>query len=58
MLILLGISHKKPQGEQLDNAIPVRNETTGMWQCAFCMKNDFPDLSEVCDCNFTPFPLA
>lgn len=44
---VVGVSHKKPQGEQLDNAIPVRNEDTGMWQCAFCMKNDFPDLSEV-----------
>jgi hypothetical protein len=45
--VILGISHKKPQGEQLDHAIPVKNEETGMWQCAFCMKNDFPDLSEV-----------
>ncbi|CAG7720260.1 unnamed protein product [Allacma fusca] len=44
---VVNISHKKPQGEQLDNAVPVRNEETGMWQCAFCMKNDFPDLSEV-----------
>lgn len=44
---VVGISHKKPQGDQLDNAIPIKNEATGMWQCAFCGKNDFPDLSEV-----------
>ncbi|CAL8137322.1 unnamed protein product [Orchesella dallaii] len=44
---VIGITHKKPQGDQLDNAIPIKNEATGMWQCAFCGKNDFPDLSEV-----------
>ena len=44
---VVGISHKKPQGEQLDQANPVRNEETGLWQCPFCLKNDFPELSEV-----------
>ncbi|XP_068217415.1 transcription elongation factor SPT6 isoform X2 [Palaemon carinicauda] len=39
--------HRKPRGDQLDNANPVRNEDTGLWQCPFCMKNDFPELSEV-----------
>lgn len=42
-----GISHRKPQGEQLDQANPVRNDETGLWQCPFCLKNDFPELSEV-----------
>lgn len=42
-----GISHKKPQGDQLDQANPVRNDETGLWQCPFCLKNDFPELSEV-----------
>ncbi|XP_054274705.1 transcription elongation factor SPT6-like isoform X1 [Macrosteles quadrilineatus] len=42
-----GISHKKPDGEQLDQANPVRKEDTGLWQCPFCLKNDFPELSEV-----------
>ncbi|XP_055550196.1 transcription elongation factor SPT6 [Wyeomyia smithii] len=42
-----GISHKKPQGDQLDQANPVRNDDTGLWQCPFCMQNEFPELSEV-----------
>ena len=42
-----GISHRKPQGEQLDQANPVRNDETGLWQCPFCLSNDFPELSEV-----------
>lgn len=44
---VVGITHKKPQGEQLDQANPVRNDETGLWQCPFCLKNDFPELSEV-----------
>ena len=39
--------HRKPQAAQLDDANPVRNEETGLWQCPFCLKNDFPELSEV-----------
>ena len=42
-----GMAHRKPRGEQLDQADPVRNEETGLWQCPFCNKNDFPELSEV-----------
>lgn len=44
---VIGIATKKPQGDQLDQANPVRNEQTGLWQCTFCLKNDFPELSEV-----------
>lgn len=44
---VIGIQHRKPQHEQLDNANPVRNDETGLWQCPFCLKNDFPELSEV-----------
>ncbi|XP_025986196.2 LOW QUALITY PROTEIN: transcription elongation factor SPT6 [Solenopsis invicta] len=44
---VIGISHRKPQGDQLDQANPVRNEETGLWQCPFCLKNDFPELSKV-----------
>lgn len=44
---VIGITHRKPQGEQLDQANPVRNDETGLWQCPFCLKNDFPELSEV-----------
>lgn len=42
-----GFSHRKPQGDQLDQANPVRNDQTGLWQCPFCMQNEFPELSEV-----------
>lgn len=44
---VVGITHKRPKGEQLDQANPVRNDETGLWQCPFCLKNDFPELSEV-----------
>lgn len=44
---VVGISHRKPQGEQLDQANPVRNDESGQWQCPFCLKDDFPELSEV-----------
>ena len=40
-------SHRKPRGDQLDNANPVRNEESGLWKCPFCMKSDFPELSDV-----------
>ncbi|KAA0186889.1 hypothetical protein HAZT_HAZT009216 [Hyalella azteca] len=39
--------HRKPRGDQLDNANPVRNEDSGLWKCPFCMKSDFPELSDV-----------
>ncbi|XP_065344159.1 transcription elongation factor SPT6 [Cloeon dipterum] len=42
-----GITHRKPQGDQLDNANPVKNDDTGLWQCPFCLKNDFSELSDV-----------
>lgn len=44
---VIGIARRKPQGEQLDQANPVRNDETGLWQCPFCLKNDFPELSDV-----------
>lgn len=44
-----GIAYKRPQGEQLDQANPNRNDETGLWECPFCHKDDFPELSEVCD---------
>lgn len=44
---VIGFVHRKPQGEQLDNADPEENAETGLWQCPFCMKNDFPKLGDV-----------
>lgn len=44
---VIGIANRKPRADQLDTANPVRNEETGFWQCPFCQKNDFPELSDV-----------
>ena len=43
-----GIARRRPQKDQLDQANPVRNDETGLWQCPFCQQDDFPELSEVC----------
>ncbi|XP_055861753.1 transcription elongation factor SPT6 [Biomphalaria glabrata] len=42
-----GIAHKRPQGEQLDQANPVRDDESGLWQCPFCHSTQFPELSDV-----------
>ncbi|KAH9503861.1 Transcription elongation factor SPT6 [Bulinus truncatus] len=42
-----GIAHKRPQGDQLDQANPVRDDETGLWQCPFCHSTQFPELSDV-----------
>lgn len=42
-----GFMHRKPQGELLDQANPVRIEETNLWQCPFCLSNEFPELSDV-----------
>nr|NVI78463.1 Spt6 [Cucujiformia] len=38
-----GIARRKPKGEPN----PVRNDETGQWQCPFCFKNYFPELSDI-----------
>ncbi|XP_034662685.1 transcription elongation factor SPT6-like [Drosophila subobscura] len=47
LAMVTGFTYRRPQGEQLDNANPVRIESTGSWQCPFCHKDDFPELSDV-----------
>ncbi|XP_074640844.1 transcription elongation factor SPT6-like [Tubulanus polymorphus] len=47
MCRVFSIATKRPRGEQLDQANPVRDEDTGLWQCPFCKKNDFPEMNEV-----------
>jgi len=42
-----GFAHRQPNKEQLEVANPVRSDQTGLWQCPFCDKKDFPELSEV-----------
>lgn len=42
-----GIARRKPKADLLENANPIRNDETGLWQCPFCLKRDFPELSDV-----------
>ena len=44
MAVVSGIAYRKPQSGKLD---PVRNNETGLWQCSFCLQNDFPEISNV-----------
>ena len=44
---VIGTARRRPNRDQLDQANPVRNDKTGLWQCPFCQKDDFPELSEV-----------
>ncbi|EDW66387.1 transcription elongation factor SPT6 [Drosophila virilis] len=45
--MVTGFTYRRPQGEQLDNANPVRIDDSDSWQCPFCHKDDFPELSDV-----------
>jgi transcription elongation factor SPT6 len=38
MATVTGFQHRKPKREELDRANPNRNETTGLWQCPFCLQ--------------------
>ncbi|EFX73665.1 hypothetical protein DAPPUDRAFT_57945, partial [Daphnia pulex] len=42
-----GFQRRKPKREELRRANPNRNEATDLWQCPFCLQNDFSDLAEV-----------
>eukprot|EP00096_Caligus_rogercresseyi_P013174 TRINITY_DN584_c0_g1_i1.p1 TRINITY_DN584_c0_g1~~TRINITY_DN584_c0_g1_i1.p1 ORF type:complete len:1752 (-),score=659.27 TRINITY_DN584_c0_g1_i1:156-5411(-) len=42
-----GFAYKKPQGEELDQAAPIRAGEENVWQCPFCGRDDFPELTEV-----------
>ncbi|XP_034935114.1 transcription elongation factor SPT6-like [Chelonus insularis] len=44
---VISINYRTPDREQLDQANPVKNDESGLWQCPFCLKKDFPELSEV-----------
>lgn len=43
----INIARRKPNKEQLDEANPIKDDNTFMWQCSFCKRNDFSDLSKV-----------
>ena len=44
---IVGIVRRKPPREVLDRANPIENKATGYWQCPFCLKDDFRELSMV-----------
>ena len=47
MATVTGFAYKKPQGEELDKAAPLRKGEGNAWQCPFCGQDDFPELTEV-----------
>uniref|UniRef100_A0A5S6QJ45 Suppressor of Ty 6 homolog n=1 Tax=Trichuris muris TaxID=70415 RepID=A0A5S6QJ45_TRIMR len=44
---VIRIVYRRPQKDKITKSIPVRNAANGMWQCPFCLKGDFSELSEV-----------
>jgi len=43
----VGIARRRPNKEQLDEANPIKDDNTCMWQCSFCKRNDFSELSQI-----------
>ena len=58
---VIGIAKRRPTKQQLENAQPIRDDNTFMWQCQFCGRNDFNELSQVwshCDTEECPGPAV
>ena len=47
MAQVTGFAYKKPQGEELNKAAPLRKGEGNAWQCPFCGQDDFLELTEV-----------
>ena len=47
MVTVVSFKYKKPNADELDKAAPVRTGDGDLWQCPFCGKDDFPELTEV-----------
>ena len=49
MATVINFKYRKPTGEELDKAAPVRAQKGDVeqWQCPFCGMDDFPELTEV-----------
>merc|ERR1719422_2095562 len=49
MATAINFKYRKPTGEELDKAAPVRAQKGDVeqWQCPFCGMDDFPELTEV-----------
>ena len=43
---VIAIARRKPKGDEPDIQ-PKRNEENGMWQCPLCLRDNFPELSEI-----------
>jgi len=43
----VGIARRRPNKEQLEEANPIKDDNTCMWQCQFCKRNDFGELGQV-----------
>ena len=46
MCEVYAIARRKPKGDEPDIQ-PKRNEENGMWQCPLCLRDNFPELSEI-----------
>ncbi|EFX64484.1 hypothetical protein DAPPUDRAFT_266300 [Daphnia pulex] len=42
-----GFQHRKPEREELDRVSPIRDQTTGLWQCPYCVQKDFTHRIQV-----------
>jgi len=47
MCKVIAITRSRPQEDQYDKANPIRNDETGFWQCPFCLRSDYGELSDV-----------
>ncbi|KRZ60152.1 Transcription elongation factor SPT6, partial [Trichinella nativa] len=47
MAKVLNVVYKRPSPNMFEEARPVKDSTTNLWQCPICFKDDFPELGEV-----------
>ena len=47
LVTVQNFKYRKPAGEELDKAAPVRKGEGEQWQCPFCGRDDFNELTEV-----------
>jgi hypothetical protein len=47
LIVVLRFHYIRPKQEELDQAAPRRKGEENLWECPFCGKNDFPELTEV-----------
>ncbi|KRZ77424.1 Transcription elongation factor SPT6 [Trichinella papuae] len=47
MARVLNVVYKRPSPNMFEEARPVKDSTTNLWQCPICFRDDFPELGEV-----------